>query len=137
MTLFLLMITLLMNNLQMLMFLVLMLHLLRLLIMQILLLGKVYHHTLLINKGRNSSMILDIIFGMTQFFIRRVWIVSLYVVYLSMNNMLLLEIVVIVHMEVIMQEIAQLLRYYNLVFTGLLYLKIVLNMLNHVINVKE
>jgi hypothetical protein len=34
-----------------------MLHLLGLLIMQILLLGKLYHHTLLSNKGRNSSMI--------------------------------------------------------------------------------
>jgi hypothetical protein len=82
------------------------------------------------------DLILDIIFGMTHFFIRRVWMVSLDTVYLSMNNMLLLEIVMIVRMEVIMQEIAQLQRYYNMVFIGLLYLRIVLNMLNDVINVK-
>jgi hypothetical protein len=83
------------------------------------------------------DLILDIIFGMTHFFIGRVWMESLDDVYLSMINRLLLEIVMIVRMEVIMQEIAQLQRYYNLVFTCLLYLRIVLSMLNHVINVKE
>ena len=61
---FLLMIALLMNNLQMLIYPVLRLHLLGLLIMQTLLLEKYYLHTLLINKERDSFMILDIIFAM-------------------------------------------------------------------------
>jgi uncharacterized membrane protein YcgQ (UPF0703/DUF1980 family) len=41
----------------------------------------------------------------------------------------------IVHMEATMRETAQLERYYNLVFIGLLYLKIVLLMLKLVINI--
>ena len=58
------MIVLLMNNLQLLMYPVLRLHLLGSLIMQVLFLEKYYLHTLLINKERDSFMILHIMFGM-------------------------------------------------------------------------
>jgi hypothetical protein len=61
--------------------------------------------------------------------------VSLDVVYLSLNNGLSLKIVMIVPMKGIIQEI-ELQRYYNQDFIGPLYLRIALNMLNLVINVK-
>ena len=64
--------SLLMNHLQTLIFLVLQLHLHGLPTMQILLLLKFYLHTSLLNKERNSFMILDILFGIILFFIRRV-----------------------------------------------------------------
>jgi hypothetical protein len=97
--------------------------------------GKVIPPHFTYQQKRYASMILYIISEMTHFFIRRLYMVLLDVVYLSLNRKALLKIAMIVHMEATMRETAQLERYYNLVFIGLLYLKIVLLMLKFVINV--
>ena len=51
--------------------------------------GKVLPPHFTFQQRNKIFMILDIIFGMILFFIRRVWMVLLDVVYLSMNNRLL------------------------------------------------